>query len=120
MGVFGDFNPIGEPKNAFLRLKEAIGDRGLWEGMSQIKPTGTASYQSQMLHQKKVNVTSGKLDDLVAPNLSQHGLQIVNPGSKSRQNLIIWWLQICVQNGLQIGPPGTHYCSLNSPQLREQ
>ena len=106
MGVFGDFNPIGEPKNAFLRLKEAIGDRGLWEGMSQIKPTGTASYQSQMLHQKKVNVTSGKLDDLVAPNLSQHGLQIVNPGSKSRQNLMIWWLQICVQNGLQIGPPG--------------
>ena len=115
MGVFGDFNPIGEPKNAFLRLKEAIGDRGLWEGMSQIKPTGTASYQSQMLHQKKVNVTSGKLDDLVAPNLSQHGLQIVNPGSKSRQNLMIWWLQICVQIVSKLVPPGPITAPLTPP-----
>jgi hypothetical protein len=50
MGVFGDFNPTGEPKNAFLRLNEAMGDRGLWGGMSQIKSrakSGTVSYQSQ-------------------------------------------------------------------------
>ena len=28
--------------------------------------------------------------------------------------------QIGLQIGLQIGPQGPHYCSLNSPQLREQ
>jgi len=45
-------------------------------------------------------------------------------GSKIRQKSMISspqiGLQIGLQVGLQIGPQGPHYCSLNSPQLREQ